>query len=76
MPSYKLINEKYDDYYKYHHCFASNCDDLIQKPISLWLYGHTHTPDYNIINDIVLTCNPIGYLKENEENNWEKIVEI
>jgi predicted phosphodiesterase len=78
LPSYKLIDEKYEAYYQYNQYFASHNDDFINSPVVLWIYGHTHYPNTSIINNITLVCNPIGYPGENENENkdFEKIIEI
>ena len=64
LPSFKLIDEKYalSDF----NCFyASNCDKYFVEPIKAWIYGHTHTPNQTIINNIKFACNPKGYPSEN-----------
>ena len=76
LPSYSIIHPKYEKYLHYNQCFASNCDHLINDPVSLWLYGHTHTPKIDYINNVPVICNPIGYPGENKEADFEKIVEI
>lgn len=76
LPSYTIIHPKYSKYSKYNQCFASECDHLINDPVSLWLYGHTHTPKIDYINKVPVICNPIGYPEENKDANFEKIVEI
>lgn len=76
LPSYELLDKKYEKYADYNHCFASNCDDLIIEPIKLWIYGHTHTESIKIINNIPCICNPIGYPGENPENTYETYYEL
>jgi predicted phosphodiesterase len=76
LPSYSIIHEKYKNYLKYHQCFASHCDSLIKPPVSLWLYGHTHTPKNDRINNIPVICNPIGYPREKQVCNFEQFVEV
>ena len=76
LPSFKILNPKYDNYSKYNQCFASNCDELIIYPIRLWIYGHTHTPKLDMINEIPITCNPIGYVGENACINYQQLIEI
>lgn len=64
LPSFKLIDEKHalSDF----NCFyASNCDKYFVEPIKAWIYGHTHTPNQTIINNIKFACNPKGYPSEN-----------
>jgi len=74
LPSYQIIHPKYKNYSNYYQCFASNRDELIRPPICTWLYGHTHTPKFDIINDVPVTCNPIGYYNEN--NDYKKNIVI
>ena len=64
LPSFKLIGDEYalSDF----NCFyASNCDKYFVEPIKAWIYGHTHTPNQTIINNIKFACNPKGYPSEN-----------
>lgn len=74
LPSSRLIEPKYDSLYN--QFFASNCDFLIKKPIKCWIYGHTHTRNEYYINDIILCCNPIGYLNENKSISYNKYLDI
>jgi predicted MPP superfamily phosphohydrolase len=76
LPSFQLIHEKYLCYSEYNNCFASNCYDLIQKPVILNIYGHTHTPNNTIINNIPCVCNSIGYPGENENSIFDKFIDI
>lgn len=66
MPSYTLIDPKYEKYKKYNQCFASDCDYLVKDPIICWIFGHTHTKMEKTINNIPVLVNPIGYPEENE----------
>jgi predicted phosphohydrolase len=76
LPSYKLIDKKYIKYNNYYQCFASNNDNLINSPICLWIYGHTHTQNISKINNVTMICNPIGYPNENYETDYNKIIII
>jgi Icc-related predicted phosphoesterase len=41
--------------------FASHMPDLVRKPVSLWIHGHTHeSMDYTVGGTRVI-CNPRGY---------------
>lgn len=63
MPSFTLIEKKNSTDL---NCFyASNCDKFFVSPIVAWIYGHTHTPNINVIDDIMFVCNPKGYPSEN-----------
>jgi len=64
LPSFKLIHEQYKDN-GLNFFYASECDKYFVEPIKAWIYGHTHTPSLNIINNIQFACNPKGYPSEN-----------
>jgi len=74
LPSFQLIDDEYLSFGKILQCFASHNEELINKPVKLWLYGHTHKPKKSIINFIPITCNPIGYSGENSNPNFEEII--
>jgi DNA repair exonuclease SbcCD nuclease subunit len=76
LPSFSLIDEKYEQYSKYNQCFASHLTHLIKSPIKLWIYGHTHTKGDTIINNVRLVCNPIGYPDENKNTSYCTLVKI
>jgi predicted phosphodiesterase len=38
--------------------YASHCDYLFEKPITAWIYGHTHIPGTDFINNIQFVSNP------------------
>jgi len=76
LPSYNLIDKKYDVYSDYRQYFASPCDNLIAPPVSTWIYGHTHTAHTSVVNNVILACNPIGYNRENKNANYEKIIDL
>ena len=83
IPSDSLIDKKYKTPHTqpYNQWFYTNMDKFIKtkkikKRIKCWIYGHTHTPSDVIINEIPFLCNPIGYPKENEKVNFNKIIEI
>lgn len=63
MPSRSLIAPKYRG--SFESCFASESDHLIRRPISVWVYGHTHTANQSILNNVRMICNPRGYPGEN-----------
>ena len=64
LPSFKLIDEKHA-LSDFNYFYASNCDKYFVEPIKAWIYGHTHTPNQTIINNIKFACNPKGYPSEN-----------
>ncbi|SPN79218.1 Metallophosphoesterase, partial [Brazilian cedratvirus IHUMI] len=60
LPSYSCIDEKY----KNHACnsaYASNLEHLLQQPVVLWLFGHSHQAKEVQINSIPCLSNPLGY---------------
>ena len=71
IPSFSLIDSIYKDG-EINSYFASNCDDLIKKPIKLWAYGHTHLKSNHNISDVELICNPKGY--PNELSRYSKTI--
>jgi Icc-related predicted phosphoesterase len=42
--------------------FASNLEDLMGSPVSLWIHGHTHESFDYVVNGTRIVCNPRGYL--------------
>lgn len=74
LPSFNLIDEKHA--YSDTNCFyASKCDKFFVEPIKAWIYGHTHTPNKTVINNIKFVCNPKGYPSENTIVKYE-VIEI
>jgi predicted phosphodiesterase len=72
LPSFQFVDEKYK--MSSFNCFyASECDAYFKEPIKAWIYGHTHTPNKNIINNIQFVCNPKGYPSENSIIKFETI---
>lgn len=72
LPSFNLIDEKHA--YSDTNCFyASKCDQFFKEPIKAWIYGHTHTPNKTIINNIQFVCNPKGYPSENTIVKYDTI---
>lgn len=72
LPSFNLIDEKHA--YSDTNCFyASKCDKYFVEPIKAWIYGHTHTPNKTIINNIKFVCNPKGYPSENTIVKYETV---
>lgn len=46
---------------------ASRGSDLIRRPITVWVHGHTHEPNCSIMNNVRMICNPRGYPGENRD---------
>lgn len=72
IPSFNfIINDKYAQ------CFASNCDELFNSKIKLWIYGHTHHNNYiENYKNVKFVCNPLGYPSEKALSNYNLIVDI
>jgi predicted phosphohydrolase len=77
LPSFSLVDPQYK-YSKHSQCFAASCDDLITDPVQCWIYGHTHTANKSLINNIPCITNPIGYVidgsKENADPDFNRII--
>jgi predicted phosphodiesterase len=76
LPSFKLNHPKYAKYLNYHQCFSSHSDDLINEPVKLWIFGHTHMDINMKINDVCCVANPIGYKGEKLNPNFNRVVEV
>lgn len=76
LPSFKLNHQKYAKYINYFQCFSSHCDDLINEPVKLWIFGHTHMDINMEINKILCVANPIGYKGEKLNPNFNGVVEV
>jgi len=76
MPSFSLIDSKYLHFGTSNQYFASSLDRLIQKPIHAWFYGHTHTPSAIMKDNILVSCNPIGYPEENKTHDFTKTITL
>ena len=77
IPSSNLIDIKYKTpkMMPYNQWFYCDMEDTIKehnKKIKCWIYGHTHTPSSEIIHDVPMLCNPIGYPNENSKIDFEK----
>lgn len=78
MPSYQLIDMKYYDD-NYNMWFASHMDNIIKDnegKLLGWFYGHTHTVNNSMINNIPMCCNPVGYKGENHKINYNMIINL
>ena len=81
VPSNNLIDSKYKVSHMepYNQWFYSDMDNFIKinkDVIKCWFYGHTHCPSYKIIYDIPFLCNPIGYVNENINNDFSKVLKL
>jgi predicted phosphodiesterase len=58
--------------------FASDMSELVRRPVSLWIHGHTHESiDYEVGLTRVI-CNPRGYLPQEPNRNFNPklVVEV
>ncbi len=77
LPLLSLIDPKYAKYNKYNQFFASDCSRLFSPCIKAWIYGHTHSENYIIIDNIQFACNPVGYPSESERKmSYNSIIEL
>lgn len=83
LPCLRSISEEFKRYPEntLNPSYASDMEDWIKdrKDIDLWIHGHTHNSfDYRLDNGTRIVCNPRGYYKyaENEEFNKSMVVEI
>lgn len=76
LPSHRVTDPFYYKWSRYQQCYSSSCDDLIRFPIHSWFYGHTHRPSTSILNGVRMLCNPIGYIGENADVDFEKTVDL
>jgi predicted phosphohydrolase len=60
LPSYKFT-KKYKKYIHVESIFASDLEYLINDPVKLWIFGHTHDNFTKYINNIPCTVNALGY---------------
>lgn len=78
IPSFELIHNKYREgnMKYYNQCYASESDDLIIPPVGCWIYGHTHSVDERILNEVPCLVNPIGYIHEMNNPDFNKVFEL
>lgn len=52
--------------------FVSDLESFIETHdnIKCWICGHVHNQVEEKINNCLLVCNPLGYMKRNENPNW------
>ncbi len=76
LPSFKLNHIKYSKYMNYFQCFSSHCDYLIQDPVKLWIFGHTHMDMNMNINNVLCVANPIGYKGEKLDPKFNEVIDV
>lgn len=64
-PTFKRTFRKEFENDKIRHCFATNLDYMLDKPIKYWIFGHTHCfTNYKNEKNVRLISNPIGNVNE------------
>lgn len=58
------------------YAYESNLKDLMDYPIILWAYGHTHEHDNQRIGKILIYSNPKGYPKQKTLFNKNELVKL
>lgn len=58
-----LANDKYTNS-PYSVAFHNDLKQIMNKPIILWIYGHTHHTSSFIYNNIIIATNQLGYTHE------------
>lgn len=62
LPTKKLISEDYLRRFKNHKNFYSDLDRLIDRPVTHWICGHSHSVMTMDINGVFMGMNTFGYL--------------
>jgi hypothetical protein len=74
LPSFDLIAAKYTRYGLLNRAFASDCRELLRKPVRAWIAGHTHTAaTRNWLSGVQGLVNPRGYPGEKETGYCREI---
>lgn len=73
LPSFKCIIKDYDDVDNMKYAFASDLDYLVmENKINLWVFGHIHESVDLKIGNTRFVSNPLGYMEENQKNNFKR----
>jgi predicted phosphodiesterase len=63
LPSFRLVHTRFATS-TINDCFASASDALLRPPVRLWIYGHSHACNHQVINKVLCVSNAKGYLEE------------
>jgi predicted phosphohydrolase len=76
LPTQKSIAPKYKGDVR--NCFfACDLDNVIEdKKPKVWLHGHTHTACDYLYHSTRITCNPFGYIRENNPFSDSFTIEV
>jgi predicted phosphohydrolase len=75
VPSFDFMAEKYKSCV-YNEWFYCNMNDFIYENrgrIQGWFYGHTHTYCRAVLHGVSFFCNPIGYIGENADADFDAV---
>lgn len=74
LPSFDLIASKYAGFGLINRAFASDCTELLRRPVRAWIAGHTHTAaTRNWPAGMQGLVNPRGYPGEKETGYCREI---
>lgn len=74
LPSFDLIAAKYRGYGLINCAFASDCSELLRRPVRAWIAGHTHTATTRIWpTGVQGLINPRGYPGETDTGYCREI---
>jgi predicted phosphodiesterase len=57
------------------HAFSTDLLHLINHPINVWAFGHTHYQVDMMVNDVQILSNPIGYDYRNELEQYDQKID-
>lgn len=57
---------------KNNFAFHNNLMEMIKKPVTAWLYGHTHYAGSFKINDVLVATNQLGYQREESKISFSQ----
>jgi hypothetical protein len=69
-PCKDFIDPKYAIYGNLNAAYFTSLDDLVQKPISVWVCGHSHARMNFVKNDVLCVMNCAGYPGELGDKTW------
>lgn len=69
-PSFSMLNKS--DVYS--PCYATNYNDIMGKPVSIWISGHSHHSNHIRINNTLCVSNCMGYPGEKVNYDARKYI--
>lgn len=62
---------------KLNHAFSTDLSGLINLPVKLWIFGHTHFTTDFVHHDCRIVSNPLGYDNNNDNiYNCRKVIKV